>query len=512
MAPRSRKRASRPKPRPGSRRGGGGGDDDPFFESAPKRRRGDRDEDIESEDSDDDGVAALGRGFDEDGDEGGKEDEDEETVGEKKMRIAKEWLKKVTEVAKRGQEDDDEDENVSGGRRVAEILQRKQLEESGRKRREIAARVLPPGPQDGFKVLVKHRQPVTAVALSKDSDKGFSGSKDGIIMHWDVETGKCEKYIWPSEDVLVSHHAKPPVSAKRSKQVLALAASSDGRYLASGGLDRHIHLWDIRSQEHIQAFSGHRGPISCLAFAPDSSELFSGSFDRSIMQWNAEDRTYMNCLYGHQNEILTMDAFSKERILTVARDRTMHLWKIPEESQLVFRAPVATSLECCCFIDDKEFLSGSDDGSIELWSIMRKKPILIVKNAHPVSCTDLNSVDNDDESPKENGIHKPESVSSAAQSWVGTVAARRGSDLAASGAGNGLVRLWAIKPDSKGVEPLFDLKLDGFVNSLAIAKSGRFIVAGVGQEPRLGRWGRVRSAQNGVAIHPIRLKDEKEDL
>ncbi|ONM07049.1 U3 snoRNP-associated protein-like EMB2271 [Zea mays] len=53
---------------------------------------------------------------------------------------------------------------------------------------------------------------------------------------------------------------------------------------------------------------------------------------------------------------------------------------------------------------------------------------------------------------------------------------------------------------------------DGFVNSLAIAKSGRFIVAGVGQEPRLGRWGRVRSAQNGVAIHPIRLKDVKEDL
>jgi len=66
----------------------------------------------------------------------------------------------------------------------------------------------------------------------------------------------------------------------------------------------------------------------------------------------------------------------------------------------VFRAPAAASLECCCFIDDKEFLSGSDDGSIELWSIMRKKPILIIKNAHPVSCTNLNSVDNDDESPK----------------------------------------------------------------------------------------------------------------
>ncbi|WVZ59922.1 hypothetical protein U9M48_010004 [Paspalum notatum var. saurae] len=555
MAPRPRKRASRPKPRPGSRRGGGGGDEDPFFESEPKRRRGGRDEDIESEDSDDGGgVAALGGGFDEDGDEGGKE-EDEETVGEKKMRMAKELLKKIRDVAKRAEEDEDEDE--SGGRRVADILQRRQLEESGRKRREIAARVLPPSPQDGFKVLVKHRQPVTAVALSKDSDKGFSASKDGIIVHWDVETGKSEKYIWPSENVLVSHHAKPPLSAKRSKQVLALAASSDGRYLASGGLDRHIHLWDVRSRDHVQAFSGHRGPISCLAFGLDSSELFSGSFDRSIMQWNAEDRTYMSCLYGHQNEILTMDALSKDRVLTVARDRTMHLWKIPEESQLVFRAPAAASLECCCFIDDKEFLSGSDDGNIELWSIMRKKPTHIIRNAHPILHTTLNSLDNDDqESPKENGIKKSENVSSA-QSWVSAVAARRGSDLAASGAGNGVVRLWAIKPDSKGVEPLFDLELDitclsyigigppvvselgipppvtiesavldmntavnifsphdqeGFVNSLAIAKSGRFIVAGVGQEPRLGRWGRVRSAQNGVAIHPIRLKEEKEDL
>lgn len=510
MAPRPRKRASRPKPRPGSRRGGGGGDDDPFFESEPKRRRGGRDEDIESEDSDDDGVAALGLGLDEDGDDGGKEEEDEETVGEKKMRMAKEWLKKVKEVAKRGEEDDDEDE--LGGRRVEEILQRKQLEESGRKRREIAARVLPPRPQDGFKVLVKHRQPVTAVALSKDSDRGFSASKDGIIVHWDVETGKSEKYLWPSENVLVSHHAKPPLSAKRSKQVLALAASSDGRYLASGGLDRHIHLWDVRSREHVQAFSGHRGPISCLAFGPDSPELFSGSFDRSIMQWNAEDRTYMNCLYGHQNEILTMEALNKDRLLTVARDRTMHLWKIPEESQLVFRAPAAACLECCCFIDDKEFLSGSDDGSIELWSIMRKKPTHIIRNAHAVLRPDLNSLDNDDdESLKENETNKSENVSSA-QSWVSAVAARRGSDLAASGAGNGVVRLWAIKPDSKGVESLFDLELDGFVNSLAIAKSGRFIVAGVGQEPRLGRWGRVRSAQNGVAIHPIRLKEEKEDL
>ncbi|XP_072958442.1 U3 snoRNP-associated protein-like YAOH [Typha angustifolia] len=499
-----------------SRSFGGGGD--PFFESDRKRpRRGGRDEDIVSEASEDEFV--------EDGRDGREEQEEavpEETADEKRVRVATEHLERIRAIAKKleeeeGDEDEEEGQEEREGKRdslVAEILQKGQLEESGRVRRFIASRVLTPEPHDDFRLLVKHRQSVTAVTLSEDDLKGFSASKDGSILHWDVETGKSEKYLWPSEDVLLSHYAKAPQnpSTKRSKHILALAVSSDGRYLASGGLDRHVHLWDTRSRKHIQAFHGHRGPVSCLAFRQGTSQLFSGSFDRTIKLWNAEDRTHMDNLFGHQSEILTIDCLRKERLLTVGRDRTMRLWKVPEESQLIFRAP-ASSLECCCFLSDSEFLSGSDDGSIELWSVMRKKPTHIVKNAHaPSLLPNSHTHESDGERmtngvTTENGSCKAEFFLSA-HSWVSSVAVCRGSDLAASGAANGTVRLWNIEADSRGIHPLLNYPLEGFINSLAFAKSGRFLLAGVGQEPRLGRWGHVPAARNGVAIHSIRLKEQ----
>lgn len=494
-------------------------DEDSFFRHESKRRRKAKDEDaeddiIESEEEDDE----EGTGSDADGREE-RQEEDEfaaETADEKRLRVAKAYVEKIRGIVSREREDEEESERAEEreGQRdslVAQILQQEQLEESGRVRRLIASRVQKPETVDEFRVLVKHRQSVTAVALSEDDLKGFSASKDGTIVQWDVDSGKGEKYMWPTEEVLKSHGAKDPQgrAMKHSKHVLALAVSSDGRYLASGGFDRHVHLWDTRTREHLRAFPGHRGPVSCLTFRQGTSELFSGSFDRTIKIWSAEDRAYITSLFGHQSEVLSIDCLRKERVLTVGRDRSMQLWKVPEESRLVFRAP-ASSLECCCFINNDEFLSGSDDGSIELWGMLRKKPVYIVKNAHALSATlrqpeqsDVGKIPN---GYIENGNHNHEDYNcSTAYSWVSSVTVCRSSDLAASGAANGSVRLWAIGSETKDIRPLFNLPLVGFVNSLAFSKSGQFLVAGVGQEPRLGRWGRLPAARNGVAVQSLKL-------
>lgn len=65
---------------------------------------------------------------------------------------------------------------------------------------------------------------------------------------------------------------------------------------------------------------------------------------------------------GHQDAITSIDALNKERAITAGgRDNSLRVWKIPEESQLIFNGHQG-SIDCVRLINEDHFVSCGDDG------------------------------------------------------------------------------------------------------------------------------------------------------
>ncbi|XP_064605482.1 U3 small nucleolar RNA-interacting protein 2-like isoform X2 [Liolophura sinensis] len=403
--------------------------------------------------------------------------EDEaETAQEKKLRLAKQYLADLEADESQRREEDDIGRDIISHRLKQDIL-----EQSGKLHKSVATDYLPPSPAD-IRVLRGHQLSITCLVISPDNQHIFSGSKDCSIIKWNVMTGK-KVHIIPggrkgTEKKHIGHTA----------HVLAIAISSDGKYLASGDRNKLIHIWNPETFDLIHSFRGHRDAVSGLVFRKGSHQLFSASHDRSVKIWNLDEMAYVETLFGHQYCITAIDSLSRERAVTCGgRDNSIRIWKVIEESQLVFIGH-GGSVDCVSLINENNFISGADDNSLSVWSVMKKKPLICVQNAHS------------GEPSKPGGASQ--------ENWITAVCSLQFTDLVASGSKDGYIKFWKCHNDFRSLDPVFSLPVAGFVNSLQFSSDGSFLVAGVGQEHKLGRWWRMKEAKNSICIVPLKKKGQ----
>ncbi|XP_065909895.1 U3 small nucleolar RNA-interacting protein 2-like [Dysidea avara] len=393
---------------------------------------------------------------------------EEETAQEKRVRLAKEYIAELEEQEKLKLDQSSIDHDA-----IAHRLKEDALRQSGRLLRKVADTYVKPA-SDNIRILKGHRLPLTCAVVANDSQFIYSGSKDCSIIKWNVTSGKKEGVI----SGYFKYTEKPAESTSfPTGQVLALAVSTDGKYLVSGGEDKMVRVWEADTLTHVKNFKGHRNAVTGLTFQQGSYELFSCSSDRTVKIWNLDEMVYVETLFGHHDEVTAVDCLMRERpVSSGGNDRSVRLWKVIEETQLVFQGH-KSAIDCIKLINEEHILSGSQDGSIAVWNVQKKKPLVTTSHS------------SEDTPP-----------TGAGELWVTAIATLPYTDLIASGSSDGFVRLWKCGEKFKHLQYLFSIPVRGTVNGLCFSHCGKFLVAAVGWEHRLGRWWSDKTAKNVIVL------------
>ena len=177
-----------------------------------------------------------------------------------------------------------------------------------------------------------------------------------------------------------------------SNTVQTLAVSRDRKWLATGGSDRSIRLWNISSGALVKTLGGHEKAVTALRFSADGGRLYSGSLDKSIRIWSlAEGALIAQTNLAAEVHALTLVG-GGQQLAAGGSDHVIQIWQLPGETNAPFRlvkelkghTGSVTALDTLG-AEGQQLISGSADGSLRQWDLAKGELIRELKHGGPVT-------------------------------------------------------------------------------------------------------------------------------
>ncbi len=155
----------------------------------------------------------------------------------------------------------------------------------------------------------------------------------------------------------------------RRATITALTFSPDGEFLASGGLDEEVRIWDVKSQSAVATLAdGHAGNITDIAFSPDGKTVASCGNDARVVLWDVPTMKLRQTL-TEPTAAVTNVSFSSdgtELVAAVAKSGC-RFWRVADGAMLRNLADPDNNLTWAAFLPDGKLATASGSESIRIW-------------------------------------------------------------------------------------------------------------------------------------------------
>ncbi|KAJ3408326.1 WD repeat-containing protein 83 [Chytridiales sp. JEL 0842] len=195
-----------------------------------------------------------------------------------------------------------------------------------------------------------HSGAVNVVKYNKDGNYVATGGGDKLVKLWNPITGLCVKTY-----------------SAHGWEVLDIDIAPDNTRFTSVGGDRAAMLWDVATGKVIRRFTGHNARINAVAFNKDATVIVTGSYDATIRCWDcrAQSHTPIQIIADPKDSVTSIQVTETE-ILSGSVDGYVRTFDI--RAGVCIADNVGHPVTSACFSNDKNcILVSSLDDTIRLF-------------------------------------------------------------------------------------------------------------------------------------------------
>ena len=204
---------------------------------------------------------------------------------------------------------------------------------------------------------------VKSVAVSADGRWVALGGGDRIVRLFEVKTGREVQQF-----------------TEHSSTVRSVAFSPDNRYVLSASDDGTARLWSLEEKGEVRRFAGSDSGLFCAAISPDGTHLLSAGIDTKVRLWDARTGALLQTLTGHSSWVRSV-AFSADGrfALSGGNDAVAILWDLSKGRMVGVLQGHRDVIGSVSFsLDGRLAVTGGWDDTIRLWDVHGERELAVV--------------------------------------------------------------------------------------------------------------------------------------